>query len=578
MNSAEQTPDVRAYHQRTKHRPGQYAAGPQTIDWDNQPDPFRTYQGAPLRQLPLVADQLTTPYARLWDGSAVPPRPVNDEGIALLLEISLALSAWKQHGSARWSLRCNPSSGNLHPTEAYVIAVGVAGLDHGVYHYRADLHALEQRCTFAPDVADPAVCTTVDAVVDATLPAGLWLGLSSVHWREAWKYGERAYRYCQHDVGHALAGVSLAAAALGWQAQIVDHCSDSELAQLLGIDRHSDYPTTPLPAEREHPDLLIHLRGGVAPPAPSGIPARLLALARAGTWAGSANVLDRQHFYDWPIIDSITTACAKPAADDLLQADKLQTESLQTEKLKTENLQTENLQTEWPPCRPSSTRETAAHLFRRRRSAQAFDGYTVIKQRDFYTLLDHCLPRLSQQPWAAMPRPARVHLLLFVHRVEGLKPGLYCLPRHSAAQPLLQAAMRPEFIWEKPDSAPVHIPLYQLMAAKAERTATQLSCLQAIAGTSAFSLGMLAEFSGTIARAPWHYRELFWESGAIGQILYTEAEAAGLQGTGIGCFFDDSVHDLLGLQNDDYQSLYHFTVGGGVTDQRIISLPPYTRR
>jgi len=62
----------------------------------------------------------------------------------------------------------------------------------------------------------------------------------------------------------------------------------------------------------------------------------------------------------------------------------------------------------------------------------------------------------------------------------------------------------------------------------------------------------------------------------IGQVLYLEAEAAGLRGTGIGCFFDDGMHNLLGLKDRRYQSLYHFTVGGPLEDERLTTLPAYT--
>ena len=61
----------------------------------------------------------------------------------------------------------------------------------------------------------------------------------------------------------------------------------------------------------------------------------------------------------------------------------------------------------------------------------------------------------------------------------------------------------------------------------------------------------------------------------IGQTLYLEAEAAGIRATGIGCFFDDEVHQLLGLRNEDWQSLYHFTVGGPLDDGRLTTLQPY---
>lgn len=60
-----------------------------------------------------------------------------------------------------------------------------------------------------------------------------------------------------------------------------------------------------------------------------------------------------------------------------------------------------------------------------------------------------------------------------------------------------------------------------------------------------------------------------------GRPLYLEAEAQGIQATGIGCFFDDPVHEVLGLRDRRYQSLYHFTLGGGVPDTRLTSLAPY---
>jgi hypothetical protein len=72
-----------------------------------------------------------------------------------------------------------------------------------------------------------------------------------------------------------------------------------------------------------------------------------------------------------------------------------------------------------------------------------------------------------------------------------------------------------------------------------------------------------------------HYRRLFWETGVIGQVLYLEAEAFGVRATGIGCFFDDPVHQVLGFSDATYQLLYHFTTGGPVEDPRLTTLPPY---
>ena len=87
---------------------------------------------------------------------------------------------------------------------------------------------------------------------------------------------------------------------------------------------------------------------------------------------------------------------------------------------------------------------------------------------------------------------------------------------------------------------------------------------------------MIADFARhDPGRGAWWYRRLFWEAGMLGQVLYLEAEAAGVRGTGIGCYFDDAFHDLLGLSGDRFQDLYHFTVGGPIEDPRLTTRPGY---
>src|SRR6478609_1011874 len=220
------------YHERSKHRLQRYAAGPGGLDWANQPDPFRTFEGAPRFQLPLAADTLATSYDDVRTRNLPPPAQIDLGSVAILFELAFGLSAWKSFGGNRWALRCNSSSGNLHPTEAYLLCASMADLPGGLYHYVSRDHALEQRAAFVgPD-------------------RGLLVGISSIHWREAWKYGMRAWRYCQHDCGHAIAAVAYAAAALGWQARMVSPLSDEVLAGLLGLDRAGDFDA----AETEAPD------------------------------------------------------------------------------------------------------------------------------------------------------------------------------------------------------------------------------------------------------------------------------------------------------------------------------------
>ena len=92
-----------------------------------------------------------------------------------------------------------------------------------------------------------------------------------------------------------------------------------------------------------------------------------------------------------------------------------------------------------------------------------------------------------------------------------------------------------------------------------------VSCHQGIAGDSAFSLGMLAEFEGACGRAGLGGIHAFsGKLGLVGQVLYLEAEAAGVGGTGIGCYFDDPVHEIVGIGPDAAiaLSLYHWWTGG----------------
>ena len=136
------------YHQRTKHQPDRYARSLGYLDWATQPDPFRTYAGTTRIDLPLAASRFTTSYSDLYVPDRVAPVALSLNSMSALFELALGLSAWKEYQGTRWALRCNPSSGNLHPTEGYAILPELPGIDPGVYHYVSRDHCLERRCSF----------------------------------------------------------------------------------------------------------------------------------------------------------------------------------------------------------------------------------------------------------------------------------------------------------------------------------------------------------------------------------------------------------------------------------------------
>lgn len=548
-------PLVLEYHATTKHHPHRYARSLGYLDWETQPDPFRRFEGAPLVRLPIPTDDDTPPYDDLYKLGAVKSAPLSMPSISRLFECSLAISAWKQAGEARWALRVNPSSGNLHPTEGYLVVGAVCGIGElpALYHYAPKEHGLERRTEFASE--------TWDRLMKLFPNESFLVGLTSILWREAWKYGERAFRYCQHDVGHALGALRLAAATLGWQLVMLAGLRDTEIGQLLGVDRDADFAN----AEREHPDLVaVVLTEPVDGPLPTSLDTSAIAPIARGDWAGKANVLSNDHA-EWPIIDRVAQATEKTA--DGVASAMSRSAGREIDRAPAAVLR---------PCDM-----TARQVIRQRRSALGFDGSTSISGSTFFHILSRVLPRPggSGVPWDCWPWSPHVDLLMFVHRVEGLPRGLYCLVRDTSRLERLRDATKTEFTWSKPNplsADPDSLPLYALAEVDCRRAASQLSLGQDIAGDGVFSLGMVADFErGLRKHGAWFYRRFFWEAGLVGQVLYLEAEAAGIRATGIGAYFDDAVHEVFGLGGREFQSMYHFTMGGPVDDVRLSTLSAY---
>ncbi|KAK3195027.1 hypothetical protein Dsin_026337 [Dipteronia sinensis] len=577
---------VLKYHNQTKHSFTKYARGPRGLDWANQPNPFRRFVASPL--LPLVylptdnQNQNQNPSSssssssdcndvRLYSSlfkSLPSPAPVSISSISQLFYDSLALSAWKTAGFSTWSLRVNPSSGNLHPTESYVIAPAIDSVCDSsfVAHYAPKEHALELRAKI-PSGFD---------FLHKFFPRNSFLiGFSSIFWREAWKYGERAFRYCNHDVGHAIAAVSMAAAGLGWDVKILDGLGHEDLEKLMGLDVFPKFevPSKPVKGkipgiEFEHPDCVLV----VFPSGVGGFDVNYEKLSSsiekfsALDWTGKPNSLSKEHVC-WDIIYKTAEAVEKP----LTISNEFKIDPFCASGICSESC-----------YKDYSVRE----VVRKRRSAVDMDKVTTMERETFYQIMLHCLPsgsgsgekqkRQLAMPFRALSWDAEVHAVLFVHRVKGLPQGLYFLVRNEDHFEALENATRPDFEWEKPEGCPDDLPLYILARGDCQQVSKALSCHQDIAGDGCFSLGMVAHFDSALRnKNAWMYPRLFWETGVLGQVLYLEAHAIGISATGIGCFFDDPVHELLGLRGSNFQSLYHFTVGGPVLDNRIMSLPAY---
>ena len=504
-----------------------------------------------LVRLPFPDAGRALPYWQLYVADNVVSVPLSVDSISLFFRYALSLTAWKRLQETTWSLRANPSSGNLHPTEGYALLPSLDAIHNrpGVYHYASKAHGLERRADLDP---------LAWAALTAAFPEGSFLvGLSSIHWREAWKYGERAFRYCQHDVGHALGTMRFAAAALGWKLRLLDRVGDAAVSHLLGLEREADYAG----AEREHPELVaLVVQEKWASDRGLCLSKELVSQVVASRWYGTANVLSPEHGVDWPVIDQVAVATTNPriAADEEFSRFPSEEELFGA------------------PVRSGAF--TAEKVILGRRSAVSMDASTAIPAATFFRMLARLVPTRDgrSMPWDALPWRPRIHLGLFVHRVNDLPPGLYVLARDPEKVEPLRQAMRREFLWRRPPSCPRGLPLYLLKEGDCRALAASVSCGQDIAGDGAFSLGMIADYMDSLVTyGAAFYRNLFWEAGLVGQVLYLEAEEASIRSTGIGCYFDDPVHEVFGISSRDWQSFYHFTVGGPVEDKRLTTLPAY---
>ena len=290
----------------------------------------------------------------------------------------------------------------------------------------------------------------------------------------------------------------------------------------------------------------------------------LAEAAARGVWQGLANQLSSDHT-EWVAIDDASVATTYPGRSG--ETAPVSRQAVGTGP-RTEGSRNGPLQ--------------ARSVMLARRSAVAFDEHSSLDRDAFFSMLERLRPPVP--PWDAIDWPPHVHLVLFVHRVEGLVPGVYAYLRDEAVQSEWRKAMRPDFFWEPVDSSAQPGPdalgepngLFLLVPIDCQSIAQRLSCDQEIAADGYFSLAMVARMEASLRQqGEWFYRRLFWECGLIGQVLYLEAEAVGGRATGIGCFYDDPVHETLGLTGHAWQSLYHFSMGIPIEDGRLTTESGY---
>ena len=262
----------------------------------------------------------------------------------------------------------------------------------GVFHYDPNHHQLEKRIEISDQIWNQ--------LNDHYGCKGFYVALSTIYWREAWKYGERAFRYCNLDIGHAIACLSVSANLFGWKVNYLNSVTSQELDQLLGFDK-----TTWHPGESEENELICFVHPPQSGNVPDDIPVGLIKEISQSDVVGGPNQLSDSH-HDWNVIGEVSAATRSGNSDSKLIR-----------------------YSDVPYFTEQQYDCNAAEIIRQRRSGQSYDGVTGIGAEQFFAMLDRVIPRDKIAPFDVSLGEISVNLLLFVHRVEGLDSGIYFLVR-----------------------------------------------------------------------------------------------------------------------------------------------------
>ena len=403
------------YHEVTKHYPNKLAKSLGYLDWENQPSPYKEY---------INAEKI---------------KPTGE--IATFLKNSFAINAKKVLGFAEWYVRVNPSSGNLHPEEVYILN------KDGLFHFQSKDFTLEK-------ISD----------AKTSFESGFILISTSIPLRESWKYGERALRYTLLDTGHSIAAANVAATLIGKKFRKIDF--DASFLKNQNFYKNEE------------------------------------EFVEAVFFVGDEEKIEARVFN--------LNLEYKRLAKDSYRWD-LVFEAMQ--EFEKEDFEFESMEFKY-----------SEEIIQKRRSGLNFVPFEIDKET-FFKIID-----------IKTPFKNKLDLIIFIHRVKGINPGLYYYDGE------LRLIKEGDFREE----------------------AEFISCHQEIASNSSFSLGIVGDFN-------YSYKEIMLNAGFLGHMLYLNAEKYDLRGTGIGCFFDDLVNQFLPKNK---QTLYHFTIGKPVVDERIVPLHP----
>jgi len=502
---------VREYHEATKLSPEQESS--LRVDWADQPRPFKLYRDLERIPLPRELRASKVPAIELLDGAANPsPRTavLDLSTLATLLHHSAGIIRRLTHRGGTMYFRAAACTGALYHVELYVVCGALPGLDAGVYHFgindfslgrlrAGDFHgALNDASGSEPHVA------SASAIVVAT----------STFWRNAWRYGDRAYRHSFWDTGTILANLLAMAEAHGLPVSVVAGFADCEVNSLLGVD-----------GTNEAAVALIPLGGGHWPAPPPPFEAIDPTTVPVSAHQVRLPLIEHAHQASSLPAPSAVRAWREGAAlDATARADGEPAHTLLT------NPGALSLDASLSPTSGGKPDDPIEVIIARRGSARRFETRPIPLAALRFML------RAAERPMPSDVESSPLDTFVHAERVSGLQPGLYRVADdgHTIEQQIAGSL------------------------ANAVEEATVSNGIAIAAAASIFFVCDLAEVLRRYGERGYRVAQL--HAGIRGGRLYLAAHAVGLAATGL-TFFDDLVGGLVAPREPAPGVLFMVAIG-----------------
>ena len=471
------------------------------LDWANQPRPFKTFPEADRIALPWPPETRSATMADVLD-KRPDPAPLSPAGLATLLYLSNGPTATARHGEEEFYYRAAASAGALYPTEVYAVLGDLDAAPAGLYHWPViDMTLSRLR-------REDYRGYVVEKMLGLDYARAGYLVMTAIFWRSAWKYRDRAWRYCLLDTGHVLGAALWGARYVGMVTRTFFSFDDRAAAELLGCDPGLEGPLVIVGLGQQSP-----IGEGPAPDLTATKVPDSKPLSGSSKLFGPIQQAYEASFLGGPPFDRV------PVTAEPIDSDRAAGRALPTCDLAADYMET-----------------VMARRSRRnfvRRSCEAGDMGSLLEAAtlsfggDIYDDDDSGL--------------GLADVYVVAGAVDGVDPGVYQYRPGDEALEVVQGG-------------------------DVRRDLARAGLGQAWMGQAAFSLVLAADLARLEReRGPRAYREAMIEAGVIGQRTYLAATALGMGCCGVGAFYDTEVAHVIG--RPDLDPMYVLCVGpvkGGV--------------